>query len=82
MGIKSPVAYIDFFINLNMGNDVNLLSFINNEKRVLKQRLEYRNIEKESIQKGIDILEGLTSEIKEIGETKVLEKYRMKIQEK
>ena len=78
MGIKSPSEYVDFFINLNMGENVSLLSFVNNEKLVLKQKLEYKNLEKEPIKKGISILEGLANEIKEIGEKNVLKKYSIK----
>ena len=77
MGIKSPSEYVDFFINLNMGENVTLLSFVNNEKMVLKQKLEYKNLEKEPIKKGISILEGLANEINEMGEREVLEKYQI-----
>ncbi len=76
MGIQSTIEYVDFFINLNMGGNVSLLSFVNNEKLVLKQKLEYKNLEKEPIRKGIKILEGLVKEINEIGEKAVLEKYQ------
>ena len=76
MGIQSTIEYVDFFINLNMGGNVSLLSFVNNEKLVLKQKLEYKNLEKEPIKKGIKILEGLVKEINEIGENAVLEKYQ------
>ena len=76
MGIQSASEYIDFFINLNMGDSVSLLSFVNNEKLVLKQKLEYKNLEKEPIIKGIKILEGLVREINEAGEKAVLEKYQ------
>jgi hypothetical protein len=76
MGIQSASEYVDFFINLNMGKSVNLLSFVNNEKLVLKQKLEYKNLEKEPIKKGIAILEELAREINEIGETAVLERYQ------
>jgi len=76
MGIKSTLEYVDFFINLNMGDKVSLLSFVNNEKIVLKQKLEYKNLEKEPIKKGVEILEGLVREINEIGEKAVLEKYK------
>ncbi len=76
MGIKTTLEYVDFFINLNMGENVSLLSFVNNEKLVLKQKLEYKNLEKEPIKKGIEILEGLVKEINEIGEKAVLEKYQ------
>jgi len=76
MGIQSTSEYIDFFINLNMGENVSLLSFVNNEKLVLKQKLEYKNLEKEPIKKGVEILEELVREINEIGEKSVLEKYQ------
>ena len=76
MGIKSTLEYVDFFINLNMGENVSLLSFVNNEKIVLKQKLEYKNLEKEPIKKGVEILEKLVREINEIGEKAVLEKYQ------
>lgn len=59
MGIQSALEYVDFFINLNMGENVSLLSFVNNEKIVLKQKLEYKNLEKEPIKKGVEILEKL-----------------------
>ena len=78
MAIKSPTEYVDFFINLNMGEDVRLLNFINNERMVLKGKLEYKNLEKEPIKKGIEILEQLIVEINNIGEKSVLKKYRKK----
>ena len=78
MVIKSIEEYVDFFVNLNMGENVPLLSFVNNEKIVLKQKLKYKALEKEPIQKGIEILESLVVEIGEIGEQAVLEKYRKK----
>ena len=76
MGIKSIEEYVDFFVNLNMGENVPLLSFVNNERVVLKQKLKYKALEKEPIQKGIEILEKLADEIGDIGEQAVLEKYR------
>ena len=76
MGIKSTLEYVDFFINLNMGENVSLLSFVNNEKIVLKQKLEHKNLEKDPIKKGVEISEGLVREINEIGEKAVLEKYQ------
>ena len=79
MAIKSTIEYVDFFINLNMGENVKLLNFVNNERMVLKGKLEYKNVEKESIKKGIEILEQLIVEINSIGEKSVLEKYRKKI---
>ncbi|KFM18279.1 hypothetical protein AAA799P11_01201, partial [Marine Group I thaumarchaeote SCGC AAA799-P11] len=62
MGISSASEYVDFFINLNMGENVPLISFVNNEKLVLKQKLENKNIPKEPIRKGIEILEQLAKE--------------------
>ena len=76
MGIKSASEYIDFFVNLNMGEKVSLLSFINNEKITLKKNLELKNLKKEPIKNGILILEQLTREINCIGEKAVLERYK------
>ena len=76
MGIKSIEEYVDFFVNLNMGKNVPLLSFVNNEKIVLKQKLKYKALEKEPIQKGIEILEQLAKEISEVGQDKVIAKYQ------
>jgi hypothetical protein len=75
MGIQSASEYVDFFINLNMGKGVNLLRFLNNEKLVLKQKLENKNLDKVAIKKGIDILELLVEEIDKKGEEYVLKKY-------
>jgi hypothetical protein len=79
MAIKSTTEYVDFFINLNMGENVSLLSFVNNERMVLKGKLEHKNLEKEPINKGIEILEQLITEINKIGEKSVLEKYQKKV---
>ena len=79
MAIKSTTEYVDFFINLNMGKNVSLLSFVNNERMVLKGKLEYKNLEKEPINKGIEILEQLITEINKIGEKSVLEKHQKKV---
>jgi hypothetical protein len=76
MAIKSTEEYIDFFLNLNMGENVPLLSFVNNERMVLKQKLEYKNLEKKPIKKGIEILEKLVTEISEMGEKVVITKYK------
>ena len=76
MAIKSTEEYIDFFLNLNMGENVPLLSFVNNERMVLKQKLEYKNLEKKPIKKGIEILEKLVTEISEMGEKVVITKYQ------
>ena len=78
MAINTTGEYVDFFINLNMGKKVSLLSFVNNERMVLKQKLENKINKKEPIKKGINILEGLISEIAENGEIEVLRKYQKK----
>ena len=78
MVINTTSQYVDFFINLNMGEKVSLLSFVNNERMVLKQKLQNKINQKEPIKKGISILEGLISEIAENGELEVLKKYQIK----
>ena len=78
MVIDTTEEYVDFFINLNMGKEVSLLSFVNNERIVLKQKLNNKGNSKEPIKKGINILEILISEISKIGETEVLKKYDKK----
>ncbi len=78
MVIDTTEEYVDFFINLNMGKEVSLLSFVNNERMVLKQKLSNKVNSKEPIKKGINILEILISEISKIGETAVLKKYDKK----
>ncbi|CAD6518357.1 conserved hypothetical protein [metagenome] len=75
MGIKTPKEYVKFYINLDMKDSVSLLSFANNEKRILKQKLENKSIEKIPILDGIKILEELIEEIKKNGEPEVLKKY-------
>jgi len=76
--IKTTEEYVDFFINLNMGEEVTLLSFVNNERMVLKQKLQNKINEKEPIKKGIVILEGLIKEIGENSQMTILDKYRKK----
>lgn len=75
MGIKTTRDYVKFYINLEMQNSVSFLSFINNEKMVLKHKLENKKLDKDSILNGIRILEELTEEIKKNGERAILEKY-------
>ncbi|WP_067960200.1 hypothetical protein [Nitrosopumilus sp. Nsub] len=76
MAINSEKEYVEFFINLNMGEKVTLLSFVNNERMVLKQKLKNKINQKEPIQKGIVILESIIKEISENGESKILAKYQ------
>ena len=75
MGIKTTRDYVKFYINLDMQNSVSFLSFINNEKMVLKHKLENKKSDKEPILNGIRILEELVNEIKKNGEQAILEKY-------
>ena len=75
MGIKTISDYVQFFINLDMGQSVSLMSFVNNEKLVLKHKLQNKEIKKESIYEGIKILDQITFEVKASGENSVLEKY-------
>ena len=58
-----------------MGNAVSLVSFVNNEKLVLKHKLQNKEIKKESILQGIKILDQLMTEIRSNGEKVILEKY-------
>jgi len=76
MGIKTTRDYVKFYINLDMQNSVSFLSFINNEKMVLKHKLENMKLDKSPILNGIRILEELVDEIKKSGEKAILEKYR------
>jgi hypothetical protein len=75
MGIKTTGDYVKFYINLEMQDSVSFLSFINNEKMVLKHKLENKTVDREPILNGIKILEELAEELKKDGEPKVLERY-------
>jgi hypothetical protein len=78
MGIRTHGEYVKFFVDLNMGNDVSFLSFLNNEKLVLKHKLQSKGIKKEPILEGLKILNDLSLEVKETCEKYVLEKYEGK----
>ena len=75
MGIKTIKDYVKFYKDLEMQGSVSFLSFINNEKMVLKHKMENKNVNKDTISKGISILEKLQDEIKNTDENSVLEKY-------
>ena len=75
MGITTVSEYVQFYVGLDMRDSIGLLSFVNNEKLVLKNKLENKKLERESILHGIKLLEELTGEIQSIGESAVLEKY-------
>ena len=63
-----------------MGENVPLLSFVNNERMVLKGKLENKGIGKGPIMVGIKILERLIVEINENGEKETIKKYIMNTQ--
>ncbi|MEJ2261581.1 MAG: hypothetical protein P8X83_08025 [Nitrosopumilaceae archaeon] len=75
MRIQKSEDYVKFFVDLNMGDNVTFLSFLNNEKLVLKRKLQNKKVKKEPILNGLEIINELTLELEEIGEKKVLEKY-------
>lgn len=75
MGIRSISDYVQFFIDLDMGNSVSLVNFVNNEKSILKHKLQNKEIKQELVIEGIKILEELSEEMQLIGEKNVLEKY-------
>lgn len=75
MTIQTVAEYVRFFVELNMGDQVTLLGFAHNEKRILKLKLKNKEIKKEQVLKGIQVLEELIQEIKENEEKPVIEKY-------
>jgi len=75
MGIKTVSEYVQFYMGLNMQNSISLSSFVYNEKLVMTNKLENSPSKKEQILQGLKILDELLSEIRNIGESAVLEKY-------
>lgn len=75
MGIRTVSEYVKFYLGLNMQSSISLSSFVYNEKLVLKNKLENKVLAKESILQGIQLLDELLSEINNVGEQTVLEKY-------
>lgn len=75
MGIRTVFEYVQFYLGLNMQDSIGLLSFVNNEKLVLKHKLENKKLEKEPILQGLKLLDDLANEIHNVGESIVLEKY-------
>ena len=75
MGIRTISDYVQFFINLNMGESVSFFSFLNNERITLKHKLQNKEIKREYVLDGLKILDQLISEIQTIGEKLVLKKY-------
>jgi len=75
MGIRTVSEYVKFYLGLNMQDSISLSSFVYNEKLVLKNKLENNNLVKEPILQGLILLDKLLSEIGNIGEHAVIEKY-------
>ncbi|QUC65341.1 hypothetical protein NsoK4_03605 [Nitrosopumilus sp. K4] len=75
MGIATEKDYVKFFLDLQMGKEVTLYNFLNNEKMIMKGKLDNKNTNKERLKTGMVILDKLISEINEIGEKEVIEKY-------
>jgi hypothetical protein len=75
MEIRTISEYVQFYLGLNMQNSIGLLNFVNNEKLVLKRKLENKKLEKEPILQGLKLLDELANEIYNTGEPAVLEKY-------
>ena len=75
MGIRTVSEYVQFYVGLNMKNSISLSSFAYNEKLVMSNKLENSPSKKEQILQGLKILDELLSEIHNIGESAVLEKY-------
>ena len=75
MGIRTVSEYVQFYVGLNMQNSISLSSFVYNEKLVMSNKLENNPLKKEPILQGLKILDEILSEIRNIGEHAVLEKY-------
>ena len=75
MGIRTVSEYVQFYMGLNMQNSISLSSFVYNEKLVMTNKLENSSLKKEPILQGLKILDELLSEIRNIGEHAVIEKY-------
>ena len=79
MGIKTVSEYVQFYVGLNMQNSISLSSFVYNEKLVMSNKIENSPLKKEQILQGLKILDELLNEIRNIGESAVLEKYAKSI---
>jgi hypothetical protein len=79
MGIRTVSEYVQFYLGLNMQNSISLSSFVYNEKLVLKNKLENNSLVKEPILQGLKLLDELLSEIHNVGERTVIEKYERRI---
>lgn len=75
MGIRTVSDYVKFYVNLNMKDSISLSSFAYNEKLVLKNKTASGKLTKELISQSLILLDDLLTEIRDIGEQAVLEKY-------
>lgn len=75
MGIRTVSDYVKFYVNLNMKDSISLSSFAYNEKLVLKNKTASGKLTKELISQSLILLDDLLTEIQDIGEQAVLEKY-------
>ena len=75
MGIRTVSDYVKFYVNLNMQDSISLSNFAYNEKLVLKNKTSSGKLTKELISQSLMLLDDLLTEIRDIGEQAVLEKY-------
>lgn len=75
MSIRTVSDYVKFYVNLNMQDSISLSNFAYNEKLVLKNKTASGKLTKELISQSLTLLDDLLTEIRDIGEQAVLEKY-------
>ena len=75
MGIRTVSDYVKFYVNLNMQDSISLSNFAYNEKLVLKNKTATGKLTKELILQSLTLLDDLLTEIRDIGEQAVIEKY-------
>ena len=75
MGIRTVSDYVKFYVNLNMQDSISLSNFVYNEKLVLKNKTASGKLTKELISQSLILLDDLLTEIRDIGEQSVIEKY-------
>lgn len=75
MGIRTIEDYVKFYLDLNVTDSIPLERFVNNEKSVIKHKIETKQLNHDALAQGLKILDELLSEIKSMGQDKVLEKY-------
>lgn len=75
MGIRTVSDYVKFYVNLNMQDSISLSSFAYNEKLVLKNKTASGKLTKELILQSLSLLDDLLTEIQDLGEQAVIEKY-------